>query len=136
LRRYRVPHDHSATKTNDSTEVRAMIYEIRNYYYEPTRVADYKVWAKTKAMAYLKRNLNVLGFWGNTDPQPEVTGRPMDALGSANITWIIGWDDLGKRKATLDRVFATPEWQKIFADVPGGIASYLRIECKFTESLM
>jgi len=113
-----------------------MIYEIRNYYYAPNHLAAYKVWAKTRAMAYLKRNLNVLGFWGNIDPKPEVTGREMDSLGSANITWIVGWDDLSKRRETLDRVFATPEWQKIFADFPGGIASYLRIECKFTESLM
>lgn len=113
-----------------------MIYEIRNYYFEPSRFAAYKVWAKTGAMGYLKRNLNVLGFWANAEPKPEVTGQPMDSLGSANITWIIGWDDLSKRKATLDRVFATPEWQAIFAEVPGGRASYLRIECKFTESLM
>ena len=113
-----------------------MIYEIRNFYFEPSRFDAYKVWAKSKAMAYLKRNLNVLGFWANTGPTPEVNGRAMDELGSANITWIIGWDDISKRKATLDRVFATPEWQAIFADVPGGIASYLRTECKFTESLM
>jgi hypothetical protein len=112
-----------------------MIYEIRNYYYEPSQFAAYKTWARTRALPYLKRNLNVLGFWVNTDVAAEVTGRQMDALGSANITWIIGWDDLSLRRATLDRVFATPEWQQIFADVPGGLESYLRIECKFTESL-
>jgi hypothetical protein len=52
-----------------------VIYEIRNYSYEPTRLEAYEVWARDKAMPCLKRNL------------------------------------------------------------PGGIASYLRIECKFTESL-
>jgi hypothetical protein len=113
-----------------------MIYEIRNYYFEPSRLDEYKAWAKNKAMAYLKRNLNVLGFWANTHQKPEVSGRDMDALGSANITWIIGWNDVSQRKATLDKVFATPEWREIFKYVPGGPASYLRIECKFTESLM
>ena len=113
-----------------------MIYEIRNYYFEPSRFDEYRSWAKHKAMAYLKRHLNVLGFWANTDLKPEVNGREMDALGSANITWIIGWNDISQRKATLDRVFASPEWREIFKDVPGGIGSYLRTECKFTESLM
>lgn len=112
-----------------------MIYEIRNYYFEPSQLNAYKAWAKNKAMGYLKRKFNVLGFWANTDLAPDVTGRPMDALGSSNITWIIGWDDISRRKATLDEAFATPEWQAIFKDVPGGMASYLRIECKFAESL-
>lgn len=112
-----------------------MIYEIRNYYFEPSRLEAYKAWARDKAMACLKRNLNVIGFWVNTTPAPEVTGRPMDLLGSSNITWIIGWNDLSKRKTTLDTLFASPEWVEIFKDVPGGMASYLRIECKFTESL-
>jgi len=112
-----------------------MIYEIRNYYFEPTRFDAYKSWAKNQAMAYLKRNLNVLGFWANTDTTPEINGRAMDDLGSANITWIIGWADITQRKATLDKVFAAPEWQAIFKNVPGGIGSYLRTECKFTESL-
>ena len=113
-----------------------MIYEIRNYYFEPSRLEAYKAWARDKAMACLARNLNVIGFWANTATAPEVTGRPLDSLGSANITWIIGWNDLSKRKATLDTLFASPEWLEIFKDVPGGMASYLRIECKFAESLM
>jgi hypothetical protein len=112
-----------------------VIYEIRNYYYEPSRLEAYKAWARDKAMPCLKRNLNVIGFWANTTPPPEVTGRPMDALGSSNVTWIIGWNDLSKRRSTLDTLFASPEWTEIFKDVPGGMASYLRIECKFTESL-
>lgn len=112
-----------------------MIYEIRNYYYEPSRLQAYKAWARDKAMPCLKRNLDVIGFWVNTDVPPEITGRPMDALGSANVTWIIGWNDLSKRRATLDALFATPEWLAIFEHVPGGMASYLRIECKFAESL-
>ena len=112
-----------------------MIYEIRNYYFEPSKLNAYKAWARDQAMGYLKRKFNVLGFWVNTDLKPDVTGRPMDDLGSSNITWIIGWDDISRRKATLDDAFATPEWQAIFKDVPGGMASYLRIECKFSESL-
>ncbi len=113
-----------------------MIYEVRNYYFEPSQLEAYKLWAKHKAMAYLKRKFNVLGFWASNELKADVTGRPMDELGSSNITWIIGWEDISGRKATLDAAFATPEWQAIFKDVPGGMASYLRIECKFMDSLM
>jgi NIPSNAP len=113
-----------------------MIYEIRNYYFEPSQVDAYKQWAKHKAMGYLKRKFNVLGFWADTGLAPEITGQAMDQLGPSNITWIIGWDNVSRRKATIDAAFATPEWQAIFKDVPGGMASYLRIECKFMESLM
>ena len=113
-----------------------MIYEIRNYYYEPTQIAAYKVWAKTKAMALSETQ----------SQRPRVLGQHRSAAGGHrapdgrarvvehHVDHRLG-RHLRKRKATLDRVFATPEWQKIFADVPGGIASYLRIECKFTESL-
>lgn len=113
-----------------------MIYEIRNYYFDPKRFDEYRQWAKTRAMPCLKANLNVIGFWANTSIPPEILGKPMDELGPANITWIIGWDDISKRDATLDRLFSSPEWREIFKHVPGGLDSYIRRESKFTESLM
>jgi hypothetical protein len=33
-------------------------------------------------------------------------------------------------------VLESPEWKDIFSRVPEGLRSYLRIEAKFTESLM
>jgi hypothetical protein len=35
-----------------------MIYEIRNYYFEPKHLNAYKAWARNKAMGYLKRKFN------------------------------------------------------------------------------
>ena len=111
-----------------------MIYEIRNYYFEPTLFAQYREWAKTQAMGYLREHLNVIGFWMNNATPCEIRGVEMDRLGPANITWIIGWADIDQRAETMARVFATPQWNAIFAHVPGGIASYLRMESKFAEA--
>ncbi|NJN51697.1 MAG: hypothetical protein HC809_07865 [Gammaproteobacteria bacterium] len=74
-----------------------MIYEIRNYHFEPTRFDAYKTWARAKALPYLKRNLNLIGFWANISAPSEVLGTPTDPLGSANITWILGWETMQQR---------------------------------------
>ena len=112
-----------------------MIHEIRNYYYEPKLFAQYRDWAKNDAIAYLRQHLNVVGFWLNNDSPSEVRGVELDQLGSANVTWIIGWNDMAQRSDTLARVFATPEWNAIFAKSPAGLAGYLRMESKFTEAI-
>lgn len=63
-------------------------------------------------------------------------GAAQDALGSANITWIIRWRDMAHRDEVWSGIFASPEWKEMFARVPGGAASYLRLEAKFAESLL
>ena len=75
-----------------------MIYEIRNYHFNPARLEEYKTWAKEKALPFLDRELDLVGFWANAGDS-EVLGEPMDILGSANITWIIRWPDRETRDA-------------------------------------
>jgi hypothetical protein len=113
-----------------------MIYEIRNYHFRPDLFEPYKVWAKTEAMPYLGSQMDVLGFWVNSNDTPEVLAAPHDHLGTANVTWIIRWRDLAQRNEVWAQVFASPEWIDIFSRVPEGLASYLRIEAKFADSLM
>ncbi len=113
-----------------------MIYEVRNYHFKPERFEEYKVWAKEKALPYLDRELDLIGFWASTSDETSVTGAAMDSLGSANITWIIRWPDKKSRDEQWDGIFGSPEWSAIFKDVPGGLASYLRMESKFTEALL
>ena len=113
-----------------------MIYEIRNYHFEPKRFEEYKTWAKTKALPYLKRELNLVGFWVNGETPGEVNGEALDKLGPANITWIIAWPDKETRDSAMPGIFSGDEWEEIFADVPGGLPNYLRMESKFTESLL
>ncbi len=112
-----------------------MIYEIRNYHFEPTLFEDYKSWARDKALPFLSRELDLVGFWV-IEGDSEVTGEPMDAMGSANITWIIRWSDRETRDQTMAGVFTGEEWGEIFATVPGGMGSYKRMEAKFTEDLL
>jgi hypothetical protein len=112
-----------------------VIYEVRNYHFKPELLGQYKAWARTKAVPHLSKELDVLGFWANGDDAAEVNGEPHDALGVANVTWIIRWRDLAHRNEVLPKVLASPEWEAIFAHVPGGRSSYLRVEAKFAESL-
>lgn len=111
------------------------IYEIRNYHFDPDLFEEYAEVARGAYLTYLREHLDVVGFWINTDIPSEVRGAPQDELGSANITWIIRWNSKEERDKKLPEVLGTPEWQEIFAEVPGGGASYLRIESKFVEGL-
>ena len=111
-----------------------MIYEIRNYHYEPTRMIEYRAWATDKALPYIREHFDLLGFWVSTDEPSEVNGRPLDELGSATVTWILRWPDLATRHERFPKLFGTDEWKAIMADNPG-LENYHRMEAKFTEAL-
>jgi hypothetical protein len=113
-----------------------MMYEIRNYHFKPELQDQYREWAKTRAVPHLGKELDLVGFWIVGGDAPEVSGEAHDKLGVANITWIIKWRDLAQRNEVLPRLLASPEWNAIFKDVPGGPSSYLRIEAKFADALM
>jgi len=112
-----------------------MIFEIRNYHFDPARLDDYRVWATDLAVPHLKAELDVVGFWISTADEPEITGAPHDDLGTANVTWILRWEDLKTRSETMERVFSSDRWKEIFAQVPGGRASYRRTESKFAAEI-
>ena len=112
-----------------------MMFEIRNYHIRPESLAAYTHWAKTHAIPHLQKKLDVRGFWVETGEPAQITGEPMDRLGSANVTWILGWTDMAQRDATLPTVFGSDEWAPIFAQLPGGLDNYQRMESKFTQSL-
>ena len=113
-----------------------MIFEIRNYHFNPDLLDAYKNWATGEAIPFLSKQVDVLGFWVTTNDDPEVHGQALDDLGTANVTWIIRWRDLAQRNEEWPSVISSPEWSDIFSRVPGGLVSYLRIESKFAKSLM
>lgn len=43
-----------------------MIYEIRNYHYEPSLMREYRQWAVARALPYIRENLDLVGFWVKT----------------------------------------------------------------------
>ena len=111
-----------------------MIYEIRNYYFEPTLIDAYEKWVTTLALPYMRKHLDLVGFWINIDEPPQVTGKPLDELGSACITWVIRWKDLEARNDGMAEVFGADEWNEIMEGHPGR-EHYLRIEAKFARAL-
>jgi len=112
-----------------------MIYEIRNYHFDPDGLEEYKIWARERAIPYLSTHVTVVGFWADCGIETELRGEPLDALGPATVTWIIRWDSHEQRQSQLPGILATDEWKGIFAHVPGGGSSYRRIECRFFEAV-
>jgi len=112
-----------------------MIYEIRNYHFNPKLFEEYKKWIQKDALSYLKANFDVVGFWIGTDIDAENFGPSIDKLGPSNVTWIIRWTSMQQRNATIPRVLECPEWERIFSTVPGGEKSYFRVELKFMENI-
>ncbi len=111
-----------------------MFYEIRNYHYEPKRMAEYKAWASDLAVPYIREQVDLVGFWVNIDEPPIVNGRALDELGSATVTWIIRWDDMEQRKSVMGKTFGSAAWREIMAHNPGR-ENYHRQEAKFAENL-
>ena len=46
------------------------MFEIRNYHFEPAKFDEYKKWAETVAVPYLKGEMEVVGFWVNNEMAP------------------------------------------------------------------
>lgn len=111
-----------------------MLYEVRHYHIDPAVFADFRRWAAAEGIPFLKRELDVVGFWYATEDPPEGTGEP-DPLGPPNVTWIVRWDDMAHRRRRFPEVMASTAWQRIFAGVPGGRTSYRRTASRFADQL-
>lgn len=110
--------------------------EIRSYHYDPQKFDAYKRWALDEAVPYLKANLDIVGFWVDNGVPAEVTGtQPMDMpIGSANITWIIRWDDMDARNAGHRQVFQSDGWKDVWSHHPDA-NGYLQMEARFAEAV-
>ena len=111
-----------------------MIFEIRNYHYEPSLINEYRTWATDRAVPYIKDHLDLVGFWVNVDEPAQIGGKPLDELGSATVTWIIRWPDVETRHRVMGDVFGSDEWREIMAANPGQ-ENYHRTEAKFAEAI-
>ena len=112
------------------------MFEIRNYHFEPTRFAEYKIWVETLAGPYLREKMDVVGFWVTNEMAPEYGGSlPHDHnVVPANMTWIIRWQNKSHRDRVWQELLSDPEWQAIFSSSlrPEG---YLRTEAKFATEI-
>ena len=131
--------DSATAEASEGAEAEAAsaggIYEVRTYHFDPDRFAEYAAVARGEYQRYLREHLDIAGFWIDAGIPAEVRGAEQDELGPGNVTWVIRWDSKEERDEVLPQVLGSEEWQAIFAEVPGGGASYLRIEVRFMESL-
>ncbi|WP_419950605.1 hypothetical protein [Candidatus Palauibacter sp.] len=121
--------------TGDAEAEPGGIYEVRTYHFDPARFEEYAEVARGEYIRYLREHLDIAGFWIDSGIPAEVRGAEQDELGPGNVTWVIRWASKAERDERLPQVLGTPEWGEIFAEVPGGGASYLRIEVRFMEAL-
>ena len=49
-----------------------MLFEIRNYHVQPDLLKAYKAWGQAEAIPYLSQQLDVVGFWINTNDAPVI----------------------------------------------------------------
>ena len=113
------------------------MFEIRSYHFEPARFEDYKVWAKTQAVPYIRTKMDVVGFWVSNGMEPEYGGSATrdENVPPANVTWVIRWRDRAHRDEVWTAFRLDPNWVAILARVPGGRPSYLRTEAKFAAAI-
>lgn len=111
------------------------VFEIRNYHFDPELIGQYEAWARDIALPFIRKKVDVVGFWVDAGIEAQVSGAPLDDMGSANVTWIIRWNSKAERDAKIGSVFSGPEWDAIAAQIPGGRKSYLRVEAKFFREL-
>ena len=113
-----------------------MLYEIRDYHYRPDLIDAYRKWAD-EAVPVLRKHLDVVGFWiDNGERAPEITGaNPQKSpIGSANVSWVIRWQSLAARDATMKTAFAGPDWQAVWAKHPDA-NGYVQMSARFMDAL-
>lgn len=111
------------------------IVEVRDYHYNPDRMDSYRTWAG-EAGVFLRKRWNMSGFWLDSGEPPRISGSdPMTPpLGSANVTWVIHWDDLPQRESAWDDLWKDPEWKEIWSRHPG-FDDYLQLSVRFMEEV-
>lgn len=112
-----------------------MLYEVRHYHVDPAVFPQFKAWAASEGVPYLKGMLDTIGFWYANEMPPEGTGATPDPLGPPNVTWVVRWADMAERSRRFPEVMASERWKDILSRVPGGRASYLRTASRFADML-
>jgi len=94
---------------------------------------EYRAWA-AKASKVLRERMDVLGFWVDVGIPAQIMGSdPMDLPhGSANVTWIIRWENMEQREEGWQRLWEDPEWRNIWDRHPG-FDGYLHMSVRFLK---
>ncbi len=96
------------------------LFEIRDYHYAGD-MEPYRQWW-VEAMPILRGlGVDVLGLWYDSEEPPRIDGaNPMEPPhGSANVTWIIRWDDLEQRDREWAALWQDDDWMACAERHPG-----------------
>ena len=113
-----------------------MIYEVRDYHYRTDIFDDYVTWAEL-AVVVLKAKLDVVGFWvdkGEFPPEVAGSNPQTSPIGSANVTWIIRWENMEQRNETMKTAFSGDEWDAVMAKHPDP-DGYFQLASRFMEEV-
>lgn len=107
------------------------LYEIRDYHYRRDRMDEYREWAG-EASQTLGERFHLVGFWVDIGIPARISGSdPMELPhGSANVTWIIRWDDMAQRDAAWEALWQDPTWKDCWERHPG-FDGYLHMSVRF-----
>ena len=114
-----------------------MLYEIRNYHFDPALFDEYKVWSREIAAPYFRSKMDIVGAWFKNDMPCIHGGSKIKDVNEepANFTWVIRWKDREERDRTWEDAGQSDEWRQVFSKTPGGNKSFLRTEVKFAEEM-
>ncbi len=100
------------------------VIEVRDYHYEPDRMEAYRVWAE-EAGVFLRDRWDMSGFWLDSGEPARISGSdPMSPRhGSANVTWVLHWDDMAEREAAWEICGRTRCGKKSGRGTPASMAT-------------
>lgn len=112
--------------------------EIRDYYFDPARLEEYKIWATGAAMPFLRAKMDVVGCWVNNEElSPSYSGPLKRATDKrlANVSWVIRWKDKSQRDQGWAELRDSPEWIAIIGLMPGRDETVLVEKARFVDEL-
>ncbi len=95
------------------------LWEFRDYHYRRDLWDEYREWTG-EAMRILRDRFDIAGFWFDSGDEPKLGGSsPMELpLGSANVTWVIRWDDMDHHDRGWAELWEDEEWTAHWAIHP------------------
>ena len=111
--------------------MRGKLWEFRDYHYRRDRLDEYETWTE-EAIRILRERLDIVGFWFDSGDEPKIGGsEPMELPhGSANVTWVIRWDDIDHREREWAALWEDDEWMAQWASHPDS-EGYLHTSARF-----
>jgi len=93
----------------------------------------YKEWW-VEGLDVLGAHMDIQGLWFDSGEPARISGEDPMPLphGSANVTWMIRWDDIEHRDAVWNALYADPEWVACAARHPG-FDGYLHMSVRFMD---